>query len=215
MVKAKLLKQLRKKIEKGDKSGNSLDLLPKSLLALPRCNGGATNPTKDLQLTYSSAATRSETVTNECLALFEENMGDMYRASSWGFDMTKKADEFNHRKAHFLMLHELGKLAAFCHFRYEYDDEDEPSQTALYVYEIQVAAGRRKQGIGKWIMSVVEAIAKVYEHEKVMLTVFKTNTEATRFYIESLGYQIDETSPSVHGHAEDYEILSKQLSAVE
>ena len=44
----------------------------------------------------------------------------------------------------------------------------------------------------------------------MMLTVFKNNKIAMNFYINTLHFIIDETSPSKHGDCNtDYEILSK------
>jgi N-alpha-acetyltransferase 40 len=39
-----------------------------------------------------------------CLSLFETNMGDLYRNSSWGLDLDKKRAELEHGNAKFLML---------------------------------------------------------------------------------------------------------------
>lgn len=43
-----------------------------------------------------------------------------------------------------------------------------------------------------------------------MLTIFKCNQEALQFYT-SIGFQIDDNSPSKCGYDVDYEILSKLL----
>ena len=50
------------------------------------------------------------------------------------------------------------------------------------------------------------------EMKKVILTVFKCNSGAMRFYLERLkGYHVDECSPSNFGEDVDYEILSKRI----
>jgi N-alpha-acetyltransferase 40 len=41
---------------------------------------------------------------SSCLQLFEDNMGALYRNSSWGLDMDKKRDELVHRKARFILV---------------------------------------------------------------------------------------------------------------
>jgi ribosomal protein S18 acetylase RimI-like enzyme len=103
------------------------------------------------------------------------------------------------------------ELASFAHFRFDYDDEEEPTCTVLYVYEIQVEAAYRRKGVGRRLMAIMESIAKKTEMENVVLTVFKKNESAMNFYTDSLGYSIDSYSPSKFGEPADYEILSKSI----
>lgn len=235
MVKAKLLKQLRKKTDKADKV---IDLLAcfheTSLLSLEICGVKGGGPAEDTQSASTSCVSRNHngglercqlrfeaapsskvlppTFLEKALVLFETNMGELYRKSSWGLDMESKRDELEHRKARFLFLRRTimdntDELVAFVHFRFEMDDEDSPQCVVLYVYEIQVAANFRKQGIGQRLMSLVEHIARFNEMDKVLLTVFKSNNSAMDFYKNRLGYLEDESSPN----DEDYVILSKSL----
>jgi ribosomal protein S18 acetylase RimI-like enzyme len=143
-------------------------------------------------------------------------MGDQYRNSTWGLDMAKKTEELQHRKARFLLAFASDEnndkeLASFTHFRFDYDDEEEPTCTVLYVYEIQVETAYRRKGLGRRLMAIMESIARQTEMEKVVLTVFKVNESAMNFYIDSLGYSIDSFSPSKSGEPADYEILSKSI----
>lgn len=194
-----------------------------------------TTPTR-LSLEYVSSADMSDSLLESCMKLFEENMGELYKRSSWGLDLPAKADELRHRKARFLLafadgekdedatttnnkengeerVRQGGELASFVHFRFCYDDEDEPEYAVLYVYEIHVDAKFQRKGVGARLMSVLESIAKAAGLEKVVLTVFKNNVAATEFYTNSLDYQVDESSPSRHGDkSADYEILSKAIS---
>lgn len=63
-------------------------------------------------------------------------------------------------------------------------------------------------------MSMLERIAEHAKMRKVMLTVFKENEAAVRFY-DKMAYAVDLISPSQYGQREeterdvDYEILSK------
>ena len=58
-------------------------------------------------------------------------------------------------------------------------------------------------------MDLLESVAEEYEMDWVMLTVFKGNTNALRFY-EKLGYSVDDTSPTKESDA-TYLILSKEI----
>ena len=163
----------------------------------------------------------------QCLNLFEENMGDFYRSSSWGLDMDEKRNELTHDDARFLIVmadddddtnavaEESAKVLGFAHFRYEEDDEEEPTAPVSYLYELQIQSTQQKSGLGKRIMNIVELLALSSQMQKVMLTVFKSNKRAMGFYLNKMKYEVDESSPSNFEGEEnencDYEILSKCL----
>lgn len=56
-------------------------------------------------------------------------------------------------------------------------------------------------------MTCLEKMAKVWQMDRVVLTVLTNNEGAMRFY-KRLGYTIDETNPA---DETDYVILSKQI----
>jgi len=162
-----------------------------------------------------------EDLHKSCLQLFEENMGDMYRASSWGLDMKEKSDEFHHDNARFLIAtkkitstsnqssssrgqtsgeqqqeQQRGDVLGFAHFRFDVNDDDRPTEEVLYVYEIQISSKARRCGLGRRLMAIMELIAMRSQMRKVMLTVFKSNHAALGFYLSKMKYGIDESSPS-------------------
>ena len=99
---------------------------------------------------------------------------------------------------------------AFVHFRFEPNDDEKPTEEVLYVYEIQVSDRAQRSGLGKRLMNIMELVALKNGMQKVMLTVFKMNGGAMKFYREKMKYAIDESSPSnFDGEVADYEILSK------
>ena len=62
-------------------------------------------------------------------------------------------------------------------------------------------------------MLILEMIALTYDLPKLMLTVFKNNRAAMRFYTEKLNYVIDDNSPSKFGDSDElYEILSLNVT---
>lgn len=167
-----------------------------------------------------------EKVLESCLGLFQANMAEMYQQSSWGLNLNEKREELTHTRARYLIVTKCCKekecssddsnlegddqdrVLAFSHFRFEVDDEDDPSQEVLYLYEIQIDSMVQRNGLGKRLMHVIELMAQQMKMRKVMLTVFKHNQNAMKFY-ERLNYTIDATSPSQFGENADYEILSK------
>lgn len=149
----------------------------------------------------------------QCLDLFERNMGDMYRQSDWGLNMTEKEEELSHENARFLIVsNETSDLIAFAHFRFDVNDDDDPTEEVLYVYELQVDKSARRCGLGQRIMSILELVARKAQMKKSMLTVFKNNEAALTFYTLKMKYKVDEISPSMYGQDTDYEILSKQVN---
>lgn len=216
-MKAKDLKILRKRLAKVNRADHDVlqsSVSKESLTIHIGPSEGSTDlpsppPSTTLSLTYATSSQLSEDQINVCLDLFRRNMAKQYEASSWGLDMEEKLLELKHERARFLLLcsdNNDRKLAAFVHFRFEYDDEESPSCAVLYVYEIQIEDTFRRHGIGRKLMGIVEVIAAKEEMSKALLTVFKANHAAMRFY-EDLGYAIDDTSPN----NEDYVILSRNI----
>ena len=86
----------------------------------------------------------------------------------------------------------------------DYDDE------VLYVYEIQLEKRVRRKGLGKLMMTVLELLSIKADMRKIMLTCFKHNPEADKFFKATMRYERDETNleDDIYEQA-DYEILSK------
>lgn len=224
MVKSKELKIMRKKIEKADKLPNPLAAVKTIPPNLPFCmpNSDKKQGNDDnvsLRLEALSSAQVSEEIMQKFLELFEDNMGDLYRVSTWGLNLEEKAQDFGHRKARFLIVWSKGSdnddasetLAAFVHYRFCFDDEERPDWAVLYVYELQVAEGFQRKNIGHALQQVLEEVGRQTQMTKIMLTVFHNNPNALRFYRDKCGYSVDETDPSNYQERVDYMILSKQL----
>ena len=103
-------------------------------------------------------------------------------------------------------------LSGFLSFMLTYEDGHE----VIYCYEVHFSPQLRGMGLGKRLMEMMEEVGKKAGVEKAMLTVFKANKAAIRFY-ERLGYEEDEYSPrprKLRGGVvkePDYMILSKPL----
>ena len=190
-------------------------------------------------------------ILNQCLELFERNMGEMYRKSEWGLNMKEKETELMHEDARFLIILEQDEtdnderqttpcnnstaadkhttaakqpaaspkeVIGFANFRYE-EDEDSPNNKhspITYLYELQISPSHTSLGLGQTLMTILELLSFKLKMTKVVLTVFKCNIGAMKFYLKKLkGYEIDECSPSNFEGEEnasaDYEILSKSI----
>lgn len=103
-------------------------------------------------------------------------------------------------------------VLGFLSFMVTYEDGKE----VVYCYEIHLASRARGRGLGMLLMRRMEEIGRLVGVEKAMLTVFKSNATARRFY-ERGGYEVDEYSPQPrrlrNGAIKefDYLILSKRL----
>ena len=159
-------------------------------------------------------------------------MSEHYKSSQWGLDLQSKAKELKHKKARFLIAtldndsmstsssptkdSTTPDIVAFAHFRFDFDDDDQPSHPVLYVYELHVHPSYQRYGIGRRLMSIMELMAMRSSMSHVMLTVFTHNKQALKFYSEKMKYSIADSSPSNFGEegAEpaDYEILWKCVS---
>jgi len=140
-----------------------------------------------------------------------------------------KGEREGHNAAHVGTDDEIDMLA-FTHFRIECSEnecnengyyknstnkskaqnDNIPHHGILYVYEIQIHPKLQRNGIGKRLMNMMEIMAMKLKLRKVMLTVFKENQNAMKFYKQKMKYEVDETSPTAE-EEEDYEILSKAV----
>ena len=109
-------------------------------------------------------------------------------------------------------------LIGFAHFRYEKDEDTTPKTITpiTYLYELQISSTYTSNGLGHKLMTIIELLSFKFQIYKIILTVFKCNIGAMKFYLEKLrGYGIDECSPSnfegVENEGAEYEILSKCL----
>ncbi|ONK61361.1 uncharacterized protein A4U43_C08F29100 [Asparagus officinalis] len=101
------------------------------------------------------------------------------------------------------------RVVGFVHYRFIVE-EDIP---VIYVYELQLETCAQGKGLGKFLMQLIELIARKNRMGAVMLTVQKANVSAMHFYTNKLRYVISTISPSrvdpLIGAEKSYEILCK------
>lgn len=103
-------------------------------------------------------------------------------------------------------------IGAFLSFMLTIEDD----YFVAYIYEIHISQNLQGKGVGAWMMDVVEGVGKRAGCHKAMLTVWRSNEGARRFY-ERLGWGEDEFSPGPRkmrgGRVMEceYVIMSKKL----
>ncbi|KAJ5812077.1 hypothetical protein N7474_008378 [Penicillium riverlandense] len=196
-------------------------------------NGTRPSPRSDVY----SAASISRRNLEACLDLVEQTSAAAYAASSMGWSRSKKRQEMLLPDMKFMIMRgdgadttispnnngnnddndqssasaKEGPVLGFLSFMVTYEDGKE----VIYCYEIHLSPAARGRGLGKELMERMERIGRAVGVEKAMLTVFKSNETACRFY-DRLGYEVDEYSPQPrrlrNGTIKaDYLILSKRL----
>ena len=90
-----------------------------------------------------------------------------------------------------------------------------PPEPVIYLYELHLRPSYRSQGLGAHLLRTIEAIGRSVGVQRAMLTVFKSNVDARKWYAKQ-GWTIDCTSPAdveLRGGTRecDYEIWSKVL----
>merc|ERR1711936_872447 len=209
--KAKERKLERKAMELKMNSGwtnvNKANALENPLVALPSFQVYNRNDVN--LLIEAKRVTELESETKDWIVdLMERNMKDMYVKSEWGWNQANKKAELLEEAAWYLLAREAdtSKPVAFSHFRFDMGHVDD----VLYCYEIQLEESVRRKGLGKFMMKVLELMMMKADLLKIMLTVFKHNDVASKFFKEVLKYEIDETCPYDTVYEQfDYEILSR------
>jgi N-alpha-acetyltransferase 40, natD catalytic subunit len=144
------------------------------------------------------------------LNLVRKNMMKMYINSDWGWNEVSKVDELTEPSARFfLILNQLKEKIGFVHFRFEWDENR--VKCVLYCYEIQIESNYQRRGIGAAVMKILHHLARKFKMFKVMLTCFKHNKEALKFYKKQLKYHNDISCPSKFNQEACYEILSLNI----
>ncbi|KAF2218928.1 acyl-CoA N-acyltransferase, partial [Elsinoe ampelina] len=158
-----------------------------------------------------------------CLALVEQTSSKDYAASAMGWHKGRKRREMRDRDMRYFIVRNetsqgtqagenTGSVTGFLSFMLTHED----GLPVIYVYEIHLKPPIRKTGVGRHLMDVVERIGESVGVHKSMLTVFRSNDKAVKWY-ERLGYTVDEYSPpdkKLRGDKvkqADYLILSKTL----
>jgi len=164
---------------------------------------------KGLDVTFQT--TRATDLNDEMkvwiFKLLESNMKSLYEESDWGWSEVNKKKEMLEDNAWYLIAKDSeGNPVAFSHFRFDMDFDDD----VLYCYEIQLEPSFRRKGLGKLMMKMLELIMLKADMVKIMLTVFKHNADAVKFFKECLRFDVDETCPYNTVYEQfDYEILSR------
>lgn len=158
-----------------------------------------------------------------CFKLIELTSSNAYTGSSFGWSPSKKIKEMQLPDMRYMILRRgprevseggSAQPLGFLSFMVTYEDGKE----VLYCYEIHLSPDVQGQGLGEQMMRRFASIGSRIGLEKAMLTVFKSNTQAVRFY-DKLGYVEDEFSPRPrrlrNGTVKepDYRIMSKSLRA--
>ncbi|GLT28798.1 hypothetical protein SLA2020_037050 [Shorea laevis] len=140
--------------------------------------------------------------------------------SEWAEEEKVKRREMVSPDARYIFVHEVpnavanagqdkGLMVGFVHYRFTLEEEI----PVVYVYEVQLESRVRGKGLGKFLMQLIELIARKNHMGAVVLTVQKANLSAMNFYTSKLRYTISSISPSrVNPLAEvekSYEILCK------
>ncbi|ORY94828.1 hypothetical protein BCR43DRAFT_494655 [Syncephalastrum racemosum] len=150
-------------------------------------------------------------------------MYTMYAESKDGWNDAHKKKEMRVPEARYLIARSADEphdLKGFLYFQLLYEEtmDDNVMAAVAYCFELQIAPAARNQGIGEFLLQLLCHIGHHWNMEKVMLTVFKANERAMRFYTQKLGFDLDEISPGKvlppsRMREFDYEILSRSCRA--
>lgn len=161
------------------------------------------------------------------LNLLKANMEGPY-GSEWPAEEKMKRREMVSSEARYIFARELdapnasaseisktnfaeskGSIVGFVHFRFCLEEDI----AVLYVYELQLESRVQGKGLGKFLMQLIELIARKNRMGAVVLTVQKENLLAVNFYLGKLRYVVSSISPSrvdpFTGVEKSYEILCK------
>ncbi|KAL7614404.1 hypothetical protein Lser_V15G05235 [Lactuca serriola] len=146
--------------------------------------------------------------------LLKVNMEGPY-GEEWPTEEKIKRREMSSPEALYIFVHtdnSKESIIGFVQYRFTIEEEI----PVVYVYELQLESAYQGKGLGKFLMLLIELIARKNGMGAVVLTVQKKNYSAIKFYLNKLRYNISAISPSkvyqlngVFGEEKSYEILCK------
>ncbi|GIX62124.1 N-alpha-acetyltransferase 40 [Babesia caballi] len=171
-------------------------------------------------LAYYTGNSAPTGVLDDVFDLTKRNMASLYDAADFlgGWKDRMKYRELSASKTHIIALSDdNGGLAGFVSYRFLIIADCQAPTEVCYIYELQVDAGCRSRGVGRFLMSVAESIGRRVGARKLMCTVLKLNPRAVSFYRSKCGFVDDESDPSsvdFERRAEHaYHILKLELGA--
>jgi N-alpha-acetyltransferase 40 len=205
-------------------------------LSISHRGGQAIDSGATFALDIRTAESLSDSDFQACFNLVELTSASDYINSSVGWSASKKKQEMRHPDMRYILMRmpqtsaeettvacsqtvdhpsidaDEAPIRGYLSFMVTYEDRKE----VIYCYEVHLSPALQGNGLGRWLMELLEEIGGRIGLKKVMLTVFKSNTIARRFY-EKLGFRVDEYSPkprllrSGRMKEPDHLILSKKL----
>lgn len=158
-----------------------------------------------------------------CLDLVEASSANDYKNSEMKWSLVSKRKEMLLPDMKYLVIQEKSHspdtddensqmVCGFVSYMITYEDGYE----VVYIYEIHLKPVFCGLGVGKVLLGLVEDIGRKVKVGKAMLTVFKSNQRAVKWY-DRMGYIMDDFSPIPrvlrNGTIKEpsYVILSKSL----
>lgn len=127
-----------------------------------------------------------------CFSLVEETSQKDYATSSLGWKPKAKRKEMRDPDLRYIIVKDpTGQICGYTSFM----PTMEEGEAVIYCYEIHLKSHLRGTGLARLLMGLLETVASnVSVIQKVMLTVFTSNTRALDFY-QRLGFEVDDISP--------------------
>ncbi|XP_065514055.1 N-alpha-acetyltransferase 40 isoform X1 [Caloenas nicobarica] len=137
----------------------------------------------DVAIECKRAAALEPATLDWAFDLTKANMQTLYEQSEWGWKEREKRAELRDERAWYLIARDpRNGPVAFSHFRFDVECGDE----VLYCYELQLESRVRRRGLGKFLLQILQLVANSTQMKKVMLTVFKHNHGAYKFFRDAL-----------------------------
>ena len=89
------------------------------------------------------------------------------------------------------------------------------TSASAYVLELQIEDHARRLGLGTLLMEAVEEIAAKTSMDSTMLCVFRYNEPAVNFYLNKLGYVIDQSSAFNDNQKDVWELVKPNHATAE
>lgn len=163
----------------------------------------------ELKVTAISFNKVPEEYVDWAFGLVSKNMKTFYE-NAWGWDAEVKESEMYHEDSRFIIAFYKDHPIGFIHFRMELED----GEASLFIYDIHVEDELQRNGLGKWLVQIVEFLGLKLGYDSILVSCLKENTAGRKFF-RKMNYTLHKQSPAIADPENEFnyhhELLCKQL----
>eukprot|EP00823_Brevimastigomonas_motovehiculus_P003235 TRINITY_DN1953_c0_g1_i1.p1 TRINITY_DN1953_c0_g1~~TRINITY_DN1953_c0_g1_i1.p1 ORF type:complete len:341 (-),score=145.74 TRINITY_DN1953_c0_g1_i1:1-1023(-) len=166
----------------------------------------------------SKQFSKEKDISKFCFTLSKQNVQTIFNQSGYGWKDEEKKDDLSSKDSRFLIVRNANDqtLAGFVKLRFSLTGDAVGEMTGLptlYVDEIQFISSVQRKGVGKYLLVLIELIARKLHLSFIFIPLVKGCTAMRSLLINKLHYEVNKSFST--DEEDPQELLSKKLEVKE